>query len=114
MRDLTLPHVAEVEVWLGFELRGTWARATAPIHWAIYATAGLAFARDRDWVWRAAIPWSIYIAFSHLVWNLTSRSGGGPVLGLLHLALFLVPTALLVVLHRVRNRIQGARADTTG
>jgi hypothetical protein len=114
VRDLILPHVAEVEVWLGFELRGTWARLTAPIHWAIYAAAGLAFARDRDWVWCAAIPWSIYIAFSHLIWNMTSPNGGGLVVGLFHLALFLVPTALLVVLRGLRTRIRAAREDAPG
>ena len=37
VRDLFVPHVRDVEVWFGFELRGAAARLTAPLHWAIFA-----------------------------------------------------------------------------
>ena len=37
VRDLALPEVRDTEVWFGLELRGPLARATAPLHWAIFA-----------------------------------------------------------------------------
>lgn len=88
-RDLSLPHVGAVEVWFGFEVRGAWARWTAPLHWALFAVAAAGFATDGRWVWRAAPWYLVYVAISHLIWNWTSPSGGGTQAGLWQLALFL-------------------------
>jgi hypothetical protein len=103
-RDLFVPHVRDVEVWFGIELRGWAARATAPLHWAIFAVGAWAFATQRAWVWPAASLYAVYIAVSHLVWNVTSPSGGGLAAGLLQLGLFLIP-AVLVFKLRPRNQL---------
>lgn len=94
-RDLALPRVAGVEVWFGIEVHGAWARWSAPLHWAIFAAAALAFWRAWPPIWRLAIGYSVYIAASHLIWNLTSESGGGLASGLAQGLLFLIPTAIL-------------------
>lgn len=109
VRDLALPEVRNTEVWLGLELRGAAARATAPLHWALYGGAAWAFWRERPWIWPAAIGYSALVAVSHLVWNLTSPRGGGLGDGLWQLGLFLVPTALLGLLARgaARDRTDG-------
>lgn len=96
IRDLFVPHVRDVEVWFGFELRGWPARATAPLHWAIFAVGAWAFATKRAWIWPTATLYAVYVAISHLVWNLTSPSGGGPIAGLTQLGLFLIPALLLL------------------
>ena len=38
-RDVWIPEVRAVEIWLGFELRGWLALATAPIHYALFGAA---------------------------------------------------------------------------
>ncbi len=100
-RDLALPHVGQVEIWFGIELHGVWARWTAPLHWAIFAGAALAFWRAWSPIWPLSIGYSVYIAVSHLIWNLTSVAGGGLGSGLAQALLFLVPTAILM---RLRPR----------
>ena len=94
-RDLALPHVRDVEVWAGFELRGAWALATAPVHWAVFAAGAWGFWRLRPWIWPWASVYACYVAASHLVWNLVSPSGGGTLAGLWQLALFSLPGCLL-------------------
>ena len=76
-RDLFVPHVRDVEVWLGFELHGLAARLTAPLHWGIFALGAWAFWRGKPWCWGAAAAYGLYVAVSHLVWNLTSPRGDG-------------------------------------
>ena len=69
-RDLFVPHVRDVEVWLGFELHGAAARWSAPLHWAIFAIGAWGFWRVRPWIVRAAIGYAIYVAVSHVIWLL--------------------------------------------
>lgn len=95
IRDLTIPHVRDTEVWFGFELRGALALATAPLHWAIFAVGARAYWTCRPWVWPWASVYAAYIALSHLVWNLTSPHGGGWGDGLWQLALFSLPAIAL-------------------
>ena len=95
LRDLLIPEVRDVEVWLGLELRGTAALATAPLHYAIFALGAVGFWRCRPWVWPWASVYALQIAFSHLVWNLTSPRGEGLEAGLVQLGLFSVPALLL-------------------
>ena len=95
-RDLTLPHVRDTEVWLGFEVHGAWARATAPLHWAIFAAGAWAFWTRRPWVWTVSAVYAFQIAVGHLIWNLTSPNGGGWLDGLWQLALFSVPAFALL------------------
>ncbi len=94
-RDLLLPGVQDREIWFGFEVRGMAAVWTAPLHWALFGVAGWAFWRNMRWIWPAATSYACYVAFSHLVWNLSSPSGGGWVAGLGQLVLFLVPAILI-------------------
>ena len=53
-RDLFRAETRDVEVWLGFELRGTAALLSAPLHWALFALGAWAFWRARPWIWPAA------------------------------------------------------------
>jgi hypothetical protein len=102
-RDLFVPHVRDTEVWLGFELHGLAARLTAPLHWALYTAGAVAFWRDRPWIWNAAAAYAGAIAVSHLVWNLTSASGGGLGAGLWQAALFSLPAIGLYAAPRWRR-----------
>ncbi len=99
-RDLTLPEVRGVEVWFGFELHGDWARITAPIHWGIFGFGCLAFHREWRPIWAIAVGYAIYVAISHLLWNLSSESGGGLGAGLWQAALFSIPALFIAVLAR--------------
>lgn len=109
VRDLFVPHVRNVEVWLGFELRGTAALVTAPLHWAIFLLGAWAFWRDRPWAAPAAAAYSFYVGFSHLVWNLVSASGGGWPAGLAQAVLFSLPGVGLLWAHRRRQRAAPGR-----
>ena len=82
-RDLLLPEIRDVEVWLGFELRGSAALITAPLHWAIFATFAWAFWRAKPWIWRTAAAYVFYVALSHLIWSEASPHGQGWPMGLL-------------------------------
>ena len=95
VRDLTLPEVRDTEVWFGFEVRGFWAIATAPLHWAIFAVGAWAYWTQKPWVWPWAAVYAESIAIGHLVWNLTSPNGGGGFAGLWQLALFSLPALAL-------------------
>ena len=76
-RDLFDPSARDVEVWGGLELHGRAAQATAPLHWALFATGGWAFFTRRPWIWRAAAAYAFYVALSHLVWSEASPNGHG-------------------------------------
>ena len=85
-RDLLLPEIRDVEVWLGFELRGRAALLSAPLHWAIFGVAAWAFWRAKPWIWPAAAAYVFYVAASHLIWNEASPNGRSWPLGLLEAA----------------------------
>jgi len=95
-RDLFVPHVRDVEVWLGFELHGAAARLTAPLHWAIFAVAAWGFWRAKPWIVPAAAGYVFYVAFSHVVWSEASPSGRGWPMGLLQAAGFSLLGVLLL------------------
>jgi hypothetical protein len=82
VRDLALPEVRDVEVWLGFEVRGDAALATAPLHWAIFAVGAWAFWTQRPWILPWAAAYVFYVALSHLVWSEASPHGRGWPMGL--------------------------------
>jgi hypothetical protein len=73
-RDLFVPHVRDVEVWGGFELRGAAAHYTAPLHWLVFAVGAWGFWRAWPWMPRAAVAYLAYVALSHVVWLLWSAS----------------------------------------
>jgi hypothetical protein len=104
VRDLSVPHVRNVEVWFGFELRGTLARWTAPLHWMIFALGAWGFWRARPWIVPAAAGYVFYVALSHLVWSEASPNGHGWPVGLAQAAALSVPGFLLLRAHRSRPR----------
>jgi hypothetical protein len=81
--DLFVPAARDVEVWLGFEVRGPLALLTAPIHWAIFAIGAWAFWTGRRWIVPWAVVYVLYGAVAHLVWSEASPNGRGWPLGLL-------------------------------
>jgi|SRR5262245_2355900 len=85
-RDLCVPSVGDVEVWLGFELHGRAARLTAPLHWAIFAGFAWGFWRAKPWIRPAASAYLFYVALSHLIWSEASPNGQGWPMGLLQAA----------------------------
>ena len=107
-RDLFIPHVRDVEVWFGLELRGPLASATAPLHWAIFAVGAWGYWHLRPWIWPWASVYAFYIAASHFVWNLVSETGGGLDAGLIQFGLFSIPaTALLLARPATLNAAEG-------
>ncbi len=107
--DIFIKPVAEdEEVWFGFLLEGWWAKATAPLHWLIYAGLAWGFHRMAHWMWPWAAVYCAQIAVSMLLWNLVNeRDVGWSVsvsLGLVAAAVFLVPT---IALWRARPTFQG-------
>jgi hypothetical protein len=87
-RDLAIPAVRDVEVWLGFELRGRAALLTAPLHWAIPAAGAWAFWTRKRWIPLATALYLHYVALSHLIWSEASPNGRGWAMGLLQAAFF--------------------------
>ena len=94
-RDLFLAHVRDVEVWFGFELRGDLALLTAPLHWLLFLVGAWGFWQQRSWVLPAAIGYNVYIALSHLIWNVVSPNGWGWLAALWQAALFSIPAIAL-------------------
>ena len=78
------------------ELHGALARATAPLHWALFAAGAYGFARLRSWIWPWASVYGFYVALSHLVWSEASPNGQGWPIGLLQAALLSIPGWLLL------------------
>ena len=75
--DLFLKPVAEdEEVWFGFTLHGWAAKATEPLHWAIYAAGAYGFWRMRPWMWPWAALYTGQVVVAMAVWNLLDPRGG--------------------------------------
>lgn len=85
-RDLLFESTRNVEVWLGLEVRGPLALASAPLHWAIFAVGAWAFWTRQPWVVPCAAAYVFYVALSHLVWSEASPNGRGWPIGLLQAA----------------------------
>ena len=103
-RDLFFPETREVEVWLGFEVRGRLALLTAPFHWAIFGIGAWAFWTRRSWVVPCAALYFFYVAISHLVWSEASPSGRGWPIGLAQAIGFSIVGILLQAAHARRSR----------
>ena len=107
--DVFIKPVAEdEEVWFGFVLHGWAAKASAPLHWLIYAAGALGFARMHRWMWPWAAVYCAQVSIAMLVWNLIDPRGGGLGAGLIAAAAFAVPT---VALWRARPRFQPSDAS---
>lgn len=103
-RDLFYPASRDVEVWFGFELHGTAARLTAPLHWLIFLVGAWGFWAQRAWIVPAAAGYAFYIALSHLVWSEASPKGHGWIAGLAQAIALSIPGVLLLRAHRVATR----------
>lgn len=69
------PIARDEEAWLGFLLRGWAAKATEPLHWAIYAAGAYGFWRMRSWMWPWAAVYSAQLAVGVFVWNVVTIGG---------------------------------------
>jgi hypothetical protein len=103
--DMTKPLATDEEVWFGFVLRGSAAKVTEPLHWAIYAGLGWGFWRMAPWVWTAAALYVAQIAIGMLVWSARDPRGPGVAAGLVAFAAF---AALAWVLWRARPSSRAA------
>lgn len=103
-RDLFHPPSRDVEVWFGFELHGTAARLTAPLHWIIFLVGAWGFWSQRPWIVPAAAAYAFYIALSHLVWSEASPNGHGWVAGLAQALVLSIPGVLLLRARRAPAR----------
>ena len=106
--DLFIKPVAEdAEVWFGLMLHGWAAKATTPLHWAIYGAGAYGFWKMRPWMWPWASLYVAQVAIGTVIWSVLyaaeSRIGivGGTIAG----ALVVVPA---VALWRSRERFQGS------
>jgi hypothetical protein len=84
--DMLVKPVAEdQEVWFGLLLTGWAAKATEPLHLAIYAAFSWGLWHMRPWMRFWGTAWIVQVAIGMLVWNLTDPRGsviGGIVSGL--------------------------------
>ena len=103
-RDLFYPASRDVEVWFGFEVHGTAARLTAPLHWILFLAGAWGFWSQRPWILPAAAAYAFYIALSHLVWSEASPKGHGWMAGLAQALALSIPGVLLLRAHRVATR----------
>jgi hypothetical protein len=95
-RDLFFAETRDVEVWLGFEVRGAAALLTAPLHWLIFGFGAWAFWQARPWVVPAAAAYVFYVALSHLVWSEASPNGNGWRVGVAQAVAISIPGFLLL------------------
>jgi len=71
------PVERDEEVWFGFVLHGWSAKATEPLHWAIYAAGAYGFWKMRAWMHPWASLYTAQIAIGMLVWALTDQRAQG-------------------------------------
>jgi len=102
-RDLFFADTRDVEVWLGFEVRGSAARLTAPIHWAVFLAGAWGFWSERRWILPCAAAYAFYVALGHLIWSGASPNGHGWLAGLAQAVAFSIPGVLLLRARRHRG-----------
>jgi short-subunit dehydrogenase len=106
--DLFVKPVADdAEAWFGIVLRGWAAKATEPLHWAIYAAGAYGFWRMRPWMWPWAAMYASQVTIGMFVWSVAYVGGvRGWILALLLLAVF---AGLTRALWAARERFQRSR-----
>lgn len=103
LRDLFFADTRDVEVWLGFEVRGTQALLTAPLHWAIFLVGAWGFWFQRTWVLPCAAAYAFYVALSHLIWSEASPNGRGWPTGLVQALALSIPGFLFLRARRLTS-----------
>jgi len=71
------PVASDAEVWFGLALHGWAAKATEPLHWAIYAAGAFGFWKMRSWLHPWAALYTAQVAVGMLVWALTDARTDG-------------------------------------
>ncbi len=102
-RDLFVEETRDVEVWLGFEVRGGAALLTAPVHLAIFAVGAWGFWNRRPWVLTWAAGYVFYVAVSHIIWSEVSLNGRGWPSGLVQALAISIPGILLLRARRLTS-----------
>lgn len=105
------PCALDEEVWFGVRLYGGWAKATEPIHLALYALGTYGFWHMRPWLWPWASVYAGQVAIAMLVWPLlySDEVGGTGRALLVGVVSFVVFGALTVALWRAKDRFRAAR-----
>jgi len=103
------PVANDAEAWFGLLLRGWAAKATEPIHWAIYATGAYGFWRMRAWMWPWAAVYAAQVAVGTLIWNLVYVGGVRGLFG--GVVALLLLGAIAVALWRAREQFQRPRGS---
>ncbi len=100
------PVAQDAEAWFGVLLRGWAAKATEPLHFAIYAAGTYGFWHMRPWMWPWAAIYVAQIAIGMAVWSLGQLGGAR---GALVAVATAVPiAAIAVALWRSRAQFQSA------
>lgn len=109
------PVAEDEEVWFGFVLHGWYAKATEPLHWAIYGAGFYGFLKMKSWMWPWAGVYAMQVAIAMLVWAVHDERGSGPVTGMIAFTIFLAPTiALLMAYERFGWKIERIDVARTG
>jgi len=95
------PVASDTEVWLGFPLHGWWAKATEPLHWAIYAAGTFGFWKMRRWLHPWAALYTASVAIGMLVWGATDSHAHALAVGAAGAVFF---AGVAVALWRARER----------
>ena len=91
------------EVWLGYMLRGTAAKLSEPLHWAIYGAITFGFWHERPWAWTFAALYTVQVALASFVWSVLYGSYGTSGMSLsIGVSLLFTALALSVWLARPR------------
>ena len=88
---------------------GVWAKATEPLHWAIYAAGAGGFWKMKSWMWPWAAVYCAQVAIGMVVWSVLDPRGA-PWMGFVAGAVFLVPT---IALWRARPAFRSSTAEQT-
>lgn len=111
--DLFIPAARGTEVWLGFELKGPLALATAPLHWAIFAIVGWGFWTGRLSIVGWAAAYLFYVAVSHLIWSEASPHGRGWPIGLVQATVIAALGYFLLCLRELENPARPSHSYAT-
>lgn len=100
--DIFVKPVAEdQEVFFGYMFTGWAAKATAPLHWLIYAAGAWGFWHMKRWMWPWAALYCAQVAIGMVVWALL-YGREAPIPFIIATGTFFI--GLTIALHRARER----------
>lgn len=100
------PVAEDQEVWFGYMLHGWAAKATEPIHWAIYGAGFYGFLKMKPWMFPWASLYVFQVAIAFAVWGVL-YGDTNPLVS----AVFAIPFVILgIMLWRSRDRFNGMDA----